>query len=55
VERRDGPRSSFCGFAPPPVREGRLPHSSYHGGARGSSFGRKVVLDCANPTLEQMA
>jgi hypothetical protein len=49
VERRDDPRSSFCGFGPPLVREGQFPHSGYHGGVRGGSFGRKVVLDCANP------
>jgi hypothetical protein len=55
VKRRDGPRSSFCGFGPPLVREGRFPHSGYHGGVRGGSFGMSVVLDCANPTLEQMA
>jgi hypothetical protein len=51
IERRDGPRSSFHGFGPPPVREGWFPHS----GVRGGSFGRKGVLDCANPTFEQMA
>jgi hypothetical protein len=55
MKRKDGPQSSFCGFGPPPVREGWFPHSGYHGGVRGGSFGRKVVLDCANPTLEQMA
>jgi hypothetical protein len=55
VERRDGQQSSFHGFGPPPVREGQFPHSGYHGCVRGGSFGRKVVLDCANPTLEQMA
>jgi hypothetical protein len=54
LERRDGPRFSFRGFGPPPVREGRFPHSGYHGGVRGGSFGRKDVLDCANPTFEQM-
>jgi hypothetical protein len=28
IERRNGPRSSFCGFGPPPAREGWFPHSS---------------------------
>jgi hypothetical protein len=41
LERRDGPWFSFCGFGPPPVREGWFPHSGYHGGVRGGSFGRK--------------
>jgi hypothetical protein len=45
LERRDGPRFSFCGFGPPPVREGWFPR----GGVRGGSFGRKDVLDCAKP------
>jgi hypothetical protein len=49
--RRDDPRFSFCGFGPPPVREGRFPR----GGVRGGSFGRKDVLDCANATFQQMA
>jgi hypothetical protein len=40
MERRNGPRSSFRGFGPPPVRKGRFPHSGYHGGVRGGSFGR---------------
>jgi hypothetical protein len=43
------------GFGPPSVREGWFPHSGYHGGVRGGSFGKRDVLDCANPTLEQMA
>jgi hypothetical protein len=51
LERRDGPRFSFRGFGPPPVREGWFPR----GGVRGGSFRRKDVLDCANPTFEQMA
>jgi hypothetical protein len=55
MEMRDGPRSSFRGFGPPPVREGWFPRSGYRGSVRGGSFGRKEVLDCANPTLEQMA
>jgi hypothetical protein len=55
LERKDGPRYSFCGFGPPPVKEGWFAHSGYHGGVRGGSFGRKHVLDCANPTFEQMA
>jgi hypothetical protein len=55
MERRNGPRSSFRGFGPPPVREGWFPDSGYHGGVRGDSFGMKDVLDCANPTLEKMA
>jgi hypothetical protein len=55
IERRDGPRSSFRGFASRPVREGWFPHGSYRGGVRGGSFGRKDVLDCANLTFEQMA
>jgi hypothetical protein len=46
MERRDGPHSSFRGFGPPPVREGWF---------HRSGFGRKDVLDCANPTFEQMA
>jgi hypothetical protein len=55
IERRDGPRSSFRGFGPPPVREGWFPRSGFRGGVRGGSFGRKGVLDCANLTFEQMA
>jgi hypothetical protein len=55
IERRDDPRSSFHGFGPPPDREGWFPRIGYRGGVRGGSFGRKVVLDCVNPTLEQMA
>jgi hypothetical protein len=55
MEMRDGPRSSFRGFGRPPVREGWFPCSGYHGDVRGGSFGRRDVLDCANPTLEQMA
>jgi hypothetical protein len=51
LDRRDGPRFSFCGFGHPPVREGRFPRGGVHGG----SFGRKDVLDCADPTFEQMA
>jgi hypothetical protein len=51
LERRDGPQFSFLGFGPPPVREGWFPR----GGVRGGSFGRKHILDCANPTFEQMA
>jgi hypothetical protein len=45
----------FTWFGPHLVREGWFPHSGYHGGVRGGSFGRKDVLDCVNPTLEQMA
>jgi hypothetical protein len=55
LERRDGPRLSFRGFGPPPVRDGWFPHSGYRGGVRGGSFGRKDGLECANPTFEQMA
>jgi hypothetical protein len=55
LERRDSPRFSFHGFGPHPVREGWFLHSGYHSGVRGGSFGRKDVLDCANPTFEQMA
>jgi hypothetical protein len=55
MERRDDPQSSFLGFGPPPVREGWFPHSGYLDGVRGGSFGRRDVLDCSNPTLEQMA
>jgi hypothetical protein len=55
LERRDGPRLSFHGFGPPPVREGWFPHSGYHGGVHGDRFGRKDGLDCANPNFEQMA
>jgi hypothetical protein len=53
--RMNGPRSSFCGFGSPPVREGWFPRSGYHGGVCGGSFDRRNVLDCANRTLEQMA
>jgi hypothetical protein len=53
--RRNGSRSSFHGFGPPSIREGWFPRSSYHSGVRVGSFGRRDVLDCANPTLEQMA
>jgi hypothetical protein len=42
-------------LGPPPSREGWFPHGGYHGGDRGGSFGGKDVLDCANPTFEQMA
>jgi hypothetical protein len=55
MERRDGPRSSFRGFGPPPVRKGWFPHSGHHGGVCGGSFGRRDALECANPTLEPMA
>jgi hypothetical protein len=55
LEGRDGPQFSFRGFGPPPVIEGWFPHSGYHGDVCGVSFGRRDVLDCANPTLEQMA
>jgi hypothetical protein len=55
MERRNGPRSSFRGFGPPLIREGWFPQSGNHGGVRGGSFDRMNVLDCANPTLEQMA
>jgi hypothetical protein len=54
-ERRDGPRVLFCGFGPPPDREGWFPQGGYRGGVRGGSFGRKDGLVCANPTFEQMA
>jgi hypothetical protein len=54
LERRNGPRSSFRGFGPPPVREGWFPRSGYRGGVRVGSFDRRNALDCANPTLEQM-
>jgi hypothetical protein len=53
--RRDGPLSSFRGFGPPLVREGRFPRSGYRGGVCLGSFGWKGVLDCAIPTFEQMA
>jgi hypothetical protein len=55
LERREGPRSSFHGFGPPLVIEGWFPHSGYRGGVRGGIFGRRDVLDFANPTFEQMA
>jgi hypothetical protein len=55
MERRDGPRSAFCGFGPPLVRERWFPRSGFRGGVRGGSVGRKNVLDCANPTFEQVA
>jgi hypothetical protein len=55
MDRRDSPCSSFRGFGPPLVREGWFHRSGYRGGVCGDSFGRKVVLDCANHTLEQMA
>jgi hypothetical protein len=55
MERRNGPRSSFHGFGPPPAREGWFPCSGYRGGVCGGSFDRRDALDCANPTLEQMA
>jgi hypothetical protein len=51
LEGRNGPRFSFHGFGPPLVREGWFPRGGVHGG----SFGRINVLDCANPTFEQMA
>jgi hypothetical protein len=55
MERRDGPQSSFRGFGPNIVRERWFPRSGYRGGVCGGSFGTKDVLDCANPTFEQMA
>jgi hypothetical protein len=54
-ERRDGPRAFFCGFGPPPGREGWFPQVGYCGGVRGGSFGRRDGLVCANPTFKQMA
>jgi hypothetical protein len=51
MERRNGPRSSFCGFCSPLARQGWFPS----GGSRGGSFDRCGDLVCANPTLEQMA
>jgi hypothetical protein len=55
MERRDDPRFSFRGFGPPPCKVSWFPRSGYQGGVHGGSFGRKDVLDCANPTFEQMA
>jgi hypothetical protein len=55
LERRNGPRSSFHGFRSPPVRQGWFPSGANHGGSCGGSFGRRDALDCADPTLEQMA
>jgi hypothetical protein len=55
MERRDDPRFSFHGFGPPLGTEDWFPHSGYRGGVRGGSFGRRDVLDRANPTFEQMA
>jgi hypothetical protein len=55
MERRNGPLSSFRGFRPPPAREGRFPRIGYRGGVRRGSFVRRDDMDCANPTLEQMA
>jgi hypothetical protein len=53
--QRDDALFSFRGFGPPIGREGWFPHSGYHGGVRGGSFGWRDVLDRANPTFEQMA
>jgi hypothetical protein len=55
MEKRDSLRAFFCGFGPPPGREGWFPHGGYCGGVRRGSFGRKDGLVCANPTFEQMA
>jgi hypothetical protein len=55
MERSNDPRSFFRGFGPPLVREGWFSCSGYRGGVRGGSFDRRDVLECANPTLEQMA
>jgi hypothetical protein len=55
MKRRDNPRFSFHGFGSPSGREGWFPHSGYRGGVRGGRFGRRDVLDRANPTFEQMA
>jgi hypothetical protein len=41
MERRNGPQSSF--------------RSGYRGGVRGGSSDMRDALDCANPSLEQMA
>jgi hypothetical protein len=51
LERSNNPWSSFRGIRSPPTRQGWFPH----GGVRGGSLGRRDDLDCANPTLEQMA
>jgi hypothetical protein len=42
-------------FGTPPIREIWFPRSGYRGGVHAGSFDRRNVLDCANPTLEQMA
>jgi hypothetical protein len=55
MERRDDPQFSFRGFGPPLGRECWFLHSGYRGCVRGGSFGRRDVLDHANPTFEQMA
>jgi hypothetical protein len=49
MERRNGSRSSFRGFGPPPVREGWLPHSGHHCGVRGGSFDRRNVWIVLTP------
>jgi hypothetical protein len=37
------------------LKRGWFPRSGYRGGVRGGSFDRRDALDCANPTMEQMA
>jgi hypothetical protein len=59
LERRDGPRFSFCGFGPSLISEGRFPHNGYHGGSRFDRMDRYIDrhgrINIANPTFEEMA
>jgi hypothetical protein len=50
MERRNGPQSSFLVSILLQVER-----AGYRGGVRGGSFDRRDALECANPTLEQMA
>jgi hypothetical protein len=49
METRDGPRSSFRGFGPPPVREGWFPHSGYLCGVRGVALVGKMFWIVLTP------
>jgi hypothetical protein len=55
MERRNGPRSSFHDFRPPPARQGWFSSGGYCGSFCGGSFDGRDDLVCANHTLEQMA
>jgi hypothetical protein len=45
----DGPRSFFCGFGPPLIRECWFPHTGYHGRVYGGIFGREMFWIVLTP------